>query len=404
MKSLFRSLAALVAAVSIVCPSLAAEAAGFMLVQSRTGKSFGPFEARQGYIARIGSTEYRIGIEGNSRLVFVNVATGREFGPLDFVAGRMVEINGALYTLREASPALRTESTYAPQARIASNTEIVRNTHEGDYAPPPVPPPVVSEIDAMAGQSRTIAKHPDFPSADPGLCVYGWIDPVHVIPYKWEVGGKKAKKASLDYFSVGANSIWNGWTFDFSLIGGAGTGSIVQSGLAVDSASLDDGSGFSVGGGYSHPFMRNGPWEIDGGVRVFYTSLGMDMDGRAMTTYATTTATNIFGEVSTSEQKKYASSKTSADFTEWGVWLDFGATRTYDAWLFKGGVSIAPFTDAEVDAKLHGGSTDYSIKASRQFPLSGWLGAEWGLDSWRYSATITFGSDNMIRLGALYVF
>ena len=208
----------------------------------------------------------------------------------------------------------------------------------------------------------------------------------------------------MDYFAIGANSLWNGWTLDFSLIGGADTGSIVQSGLAVDSASLDGGSGFSVGGGYSHPLMINGPWEITAGARVFYTSLSMDMGGRAMATYETTTTTNIFGEVSTSEHQKYQSTKTSADFTEWGVWLDFGAAYTFEEWLFKGGVSIAPFTDAEVDAKLKGATVDYKIEAERQFPLSGWIGVEWGLDPWRYTATINFGSDNMLRLGALYVF
>ncbi len=401
MKHTLSRLLAIALTALIAIPLFAAsDAATFILEQARTGKRFGPFEARQGITAEIGPANYRIDIEGNSRIVFVKTDDGRKFGPLDFVAGRMVELSDAFYTLRDPLSV----QPPAPPKKFASNAEVVGRTNEGDYAPPPVPPSVVSEIDAMNEDARVIPPHPGFPQPDPGLCIYMWLDPMHVVPYKWDIGGRKGKSASMDYFSIGANSVWNGWLFDFSVIGGADTGSIVESGLAVDSASLDGGSGISFGGGYSRPFMKDGPWEITGAARFFYTSIGMDLNGRAMTAVSPVTSTNMFGEVATTERREYASVKTSADFTEWGFWLDFGASYTFEEWLFKGGVSIAPYTCAEVDAKLHGADGNYKIEAEREFPLSGWLGVEWGLDNWRYTATLNFGSDNMLRLGALYVF
>lgn len=398
---LSRLVAALCAVMVAARIFAAGDAASFILEQARTGAKFGPFEARQGAAARIGSADYTISIEGYSRILFVKKDDGRKYGPLDFVSGRMIELADAFYTLRDP---LAGPTVSPPQKKFASNAEVVHGTKESEYAPPPVPPPVVSEIDAISGSARTIAPHPKFPEPDPGLCVYMWLDPVHMVPYDWEIGGKKSKNASLDYFSIGANSVWNGWLLDFAIIGGADVGEIVQSGLEVDSAKLGGGSGISIGGGYSRPFLRKGPWDITGAARFSYTTIGMDLKGRAMSSVSTVTSTNALGEVTTSEQREYSSYKSSADFTEWGVWLDFGASYFLEEWVFKGGLSIAPYTSAEVDAKIQGADRKYKIEANRKFPLSGWFGVEWGRDAWRYTATLNFGSDNMLRLGALYVF
>jgi hypothetical protein len=375
----------------------AGDAARFLLEHARTRARYGPFEAREGEVAKIGGADYRIGIEGTSQLVFVPLAApGRTYGPLDFVAGRMVEIGDAFYTL--------VDPVDPGAAAFPGGTAAVRRTGTGDSRPPPVPPPVVSEVDALSGSSRTVPKRPMLPPPDPGLRTCLGVEPFHRIPCKWKIGGKEAKTADLDFSSIGANSTWNGWTLDLAFLFDAKAGGIVPDGLALGAASVDDGSGWRIGGGYEHPLLRDGPWEVTGGIRLYYMSLDVDLSSRTLDVDPSLASTNALGEV-VAGVAVYKDSKVSTTFSEWGVWLDFGASWRYGEWLFKAGISIAPATEATLDAGLPGpGDFTYSVDPRRRLPLEGSVGVEWGRGRWRYFGTAVLGSDTSLRLGALYVF
>ena len=397
----------LLTTLAIVCLAAAAtasDAARFSLEHARTHERFGPFEARDGFIARIGGADYRIGIEGDSSLVFVPLAApGRRDGPLEFVVGRMVEIGGSFYTL-VAPSAVVTASAPADTGPRPVTAAVSRRAG-GDSKPPPRPASIVSDIDRMSDPVQAAPPRPVLPPPDPGLRIYMGLEPFHSIPYKWEIGGKEGKSASLDYFSVGANSVWNGWTLEAALIGGADAGGIAPEGLALDSASLDGGTGWRIGGGYELPMLAEGHWSFTGAARAYYMNLDVDLSSRALTTVSSALATNSEGVVTSNVAKEYKDSKTSTSLSEWGIWLDFGASYRFQEWLFKAGVSIAPYTDTSLDAGIPGGSgVTYKVEPKRKLPLEGWVGVEWGLDHWRAFGGVTFGADTALRLGAIHVF
>ncbi len=358
----------------------------FSLEQTRTGERLGPFELRDGAAITLGERAYRLRRAADRRVSFQELGSGEVYGPFELVAGRIIEVGPAFYTVADL---IRVEAGQAPPARLPPSVS----------APPPPPPPIISAVDAASSPAvRPVAPpRPLLPEVDPGLRLSGWFALWQSTPLDWKVGDRSGREAALERVGLGVSSLWDGWTTEASVAADVHSGDLVPTGLEYGGASLEEGSGWRLSGGYQRPFRRDGSWEVVGGVRLAYAHMQADLVSSVLAP----------GSVATNQTQElvYVSRRESVSVDEWSAWIDVGATYRVGAWRLQGGLSVVPWNALTVDGDLAAANgTPMSLDASRTTPLVGTVGASYAIARWRLFGELATGAEGLFRCGVTHVF
>jgi len=258
--------------------------------------------------------------------------------------------------------------------------------------PPPTPPPIpIPE----APTPTTAHPRPPLPAPAQELRAALWLDPLDRTPMKWEVGGLRGSDAEIERTSLGGGLAWRGWSLQLGLSGAVSSGDILPSGLEVSESRLDDGSGWSLAGGYRQIFLREGGWEAYGGLRAVIRRDEADLRSNSATGRSGTNDT---------VELTFAPHVSNLTLTEVALWLDAGLGYSATAWGLSLDLSVQPFGNIAVDGHLPHDGVELPVDAERAQPLYVALGGWLGYAEWRCFGEVAAGSEQRIRLGVSRVF
>jgi hypothetical protein len=348
----------------------AATVSTFTLEAVRGRQVWGPFEMRDGTRINLAAGAYELRIYPPDRLSFISLRSGRVFGPVQGIDGRLLEIDGAMYAFAHGVGAGSRRPPLPPVPQ-----------------PPPTPPP----IPIPEAPAPTLAHpRPVLPAPLEELRVALWIDLLDRTPMKWEVGGERGSDTEIERTSLGGGLAWRGWSLQIGLSGDVSSGDILPGGLEVSESRLDSGSGWSLAGGYRQPFLRDGGWEAYGGLRAVIRRDDADLRSTSATGQGGTNAT---------VELTFASHVTGLTLTEVALWLDAGLAYTATSWGLSLDLSVQPVGNIAVDGDLARGGTDLPVEAKRSQPLYLALGGWLGYEEWRCFGEVAAGAEQRFRLG-----
>ncbi|NLF85307.1 MAG: hypothetical protein GX571_04290, partial [Lentisphaerae bacterium] len=231
-------------------------AESFTLQAVRTERVFGPYTLQDGGRAQVDGHGYQMRIVPPDRLSFISLASGRVYGPVQTIEGRLLELNGQMYAFswRVATAAP------APAAFAVTPRE---------QPPPLAPPPPIPEPIPIPPMADPAPPKPRTPLPPPSTAwhVIGWLAPFHDSALEWKVDGKRGRESDLSRTTLGGAMNWHGWTASLGLSPSVSGGALLPYGMDVTEAELDDGTGWSMSLGYRRPFLRQGRWEATFGGR-----------------------------------------------------------------------------------------------------------------------------------------
>ena len=247
---------------------------------------------------------YQMRIVPPDRLSFISLASGRVFGPVQTIEGRLIEVNGQMYAF-----SWRVGSAIpAPAAPAAATRELP------PPLPPPPPRPASIPIPPLASPAPPRPRTP-LPAPSTEWHAVGWLAPFHDSAIDWKVDGKRGRQSDLSRTTIGGAMSWHGWTASLGLSPSVSGGTLLPYGMDVTEAELDDGTGWSMSLGYRRPLLRQGRWEATGGGRISLSQDKLDLKSTTAVGYAGTNATL---------DVVYESDSSSVTVTELALWLDVG--------------------------------------------------------------------------------
>lgn len=149
----------------------------FVLESVNPVQTYGPYDCRQGVPVDTKEGVFILSCPSPGQIEFVQVATGRRYGPYDFVEGRIVTIGESAYTLAGFGQRMgRTSPAPVPPSRSVRTPPVL--TPSAEPVPQPRPPdrPVPS---TGVGPSTRKPAPPPAPPADRGTPfadVFGTLD------------------------------------------------------------------------------------------------------------------------------------------------------------------------------------------------------------------------------------
>ncbi len=360
----------------------------FTLEATITHRVSGPFPLRDGDRIRLEGKIYEMRIVPPDRLSFIAVVSGRVYGPVQTIEGRLIEIDGSMYAFSWRVKPLTT-ATQATGPRLEAKPRApLPPMPQAPPRPEPIPIPPVP---------RPEPPKPRTPLPDPSRdwSVSLWYAPSHDTPVKWEVDGRNGNKNDLSRKTWGGAMEWHGWMAGLALSSSLGCGDILPRGMDVTESQVDDGDGWMLALGYSRPFLKRGGWLATGGARVTIRQEKADLTGTA-----------IIGQPGTNDSVdvRYDTQTSEITLTEYALWLDLGLD--YDAawWGLYLDLSFQPLGTIDVEGGLMYNGEELSVGVERDQPMAIGVGAWTGIPPWRLFADLTAGTESLMRIGLIYDF
>ena len=389
-RSLFihpRILAKIVAAVFLIVPvsgraNLKTER--FWLENMVTREISGPVLRQTGHRFQIGSQGFVVLDSAPGKIRVAMYPQGDPFGPYDIVESRIIDIG-----LPAAYNIVNVQKAEVPELPPdLSGLVGVYVKGEQKEAPPAEP-----EWELL-------------PISEWPLRTGGWIEPFHTTDYDWKVGGFAGKK-SLDVKStrLGARLDWGTAFVQLGLVTGAKqSGSITPSLVTIESLSLRNGSGFSLSGGYLHPFYLAEGWTALLGGELGFSSESYDLVGRTLLRTETpavpaTETASATAETTPTYRYEYRNTSSSFDLREFLATAAAGVQFDGDFWGSYGLMCIDIVSDVKADGSVSLNGDTLSLEAERSHPVGVEVGAWCYLfDEIRADAALRLGGTQLLRL------
>ncbi len=366
----------------------------FWLENMVTREISGPVLRQTGHRFQIGSQGYVVLDSEPGTVRIAKYPQGDPYGPYDIVESRIIDIGlTAAYNIVNVQKAVVPE---LPPDLSGLVGVYVKGEKKKEPPPPPAPAPI--------------------PMSEWPLRVGVVVEPFHTTDYDWKVG-KFAGKKSLDLKSsrLGVRLDWgNGFVQLGHALNGKQSGSITPDLVSIESLRLESGSGFSISGGYLHPFYLADGWDaLVGGVAEL-SSESYDLVARTLVRKETAEETPSNSPDSDSADSETADSKTPAKTTYSYAYAN--TTSTLDLrellltaaagvqfhegfWGAYGLFCIDLLSNIKTDGSVTVNGNDLSLEADRSHPIGVEAGA-WCyiLEQLRADAAVRIGATQLLRL------
>ena len=396
--SLRRAPTALLAAILLVVPAAVLanlKTERFWLENMVTREICGPVLRQTGHRFQIGSQGYVVLDCEPGHIRVAKYPQGDPYGPYDIVESRIIDIGlAAAYNIVNVQ---RAEVPELPPDLSGLVGVYVKGEEKEEAPPPPAPEPIpMSEWPLRAGVL---------------------IEPFHTTDYDWKVGGYEGKK-SLDLKSsrLGVRLDWgNGFVQLGHVLNGKQSGSITPDLVSIESLHLESGSGFSISGGYFHPFPLADGWDALVGGAAEFSSESYDLVARTLirkevsaetppeSTEDKTTESETTGSettpVKTTYSYEYGNTTSSLDLSEFLLTVAAGVQFHEDYWGAYGLFCIDLVSNVKADGSVMVNGNDLSLEAERSHPIGVEAGAWcYVFDQLRADAAVRIGATQLLRL------
>jgi hypothetical protein len=362
----------------------------FWLENMVTREIGGPVLRQTGHRFQIGSQGYVVLDSEPGTVRLAKYPQGDPYGPYDIVESRIIDIG-----LTAAYNIVNVQKAEVPELP-PDLSGLVGVYVKGEKKKAPPPPPTPAKIPMSEWPLRA------------GIL----IEPFHTTDYNWKVGGYSGKK-SLDLKSsrLGVRLDWgNGFVQLGHVINGKQSGSITPDRVSIESLHLDSGSGFSVSGGYLHPFYLADGWDALVGGIAELSSSSYDLVARTLvrkeTTPAETPSESPDGEPAETETAaaptytyEYGTTTSSLDLRELLLTAVTGVQFHEGFWGAYGVFCIDLVSNVKADGSVTVNGNELSLDADRTHPIGVEAGA-WCylLDQLRVDAAARLGATQLLRL------
>lgn len=383
-------------AVLVSIPSLFAR--DFFLGNPRTSSVSGPFQLESGTRCRLSGRPYEIIVHNDGRFSLKSLSDGTRFGPFQTVDNRLISVNSEIYCFNwnaaSARSALQSGAVRKSEAERAYEADSKPVTVTGLTAEPARPK-------RLAAPNETPPRHVPakdlvhLPEPEESFSGNIWFAPHYTTPVKWKINSKRGKQSDIERLCGGGDIGWNSWKAQLSVSPSVKSGGIVPT--DDGSASIDDGTGWSLALGYNRPFLFESGWSANAGLRGM---LRKDKGTLSSSSFVADSQADTNGVYSVSKKK----ASTSVSMTELSLWVDLGLSYTYEDWCLYSEFSFQPFSDYSVSGNLSYAGEEMSLEAERASPVAFRIGGWYVYDQMRIFADVTLSSDTIFRIGCGFSF
>ena len=389
MTTLFKATAA--CTVFLVFASIAFAGEVFSFQNLRDSSVQGPYRLRNGARIRLGGVDYEVLTPSAGRVSFKSLSNGVVYGPIQAVDGRIGVVGNASYCLREAAD---NEAVVAPRPQQAANTR------PDPFVPPP--PAMPAMIEVPEPQTQTVVKPKDLrplPDSPSVFRLSGWLASIDNSSVDWKIDSSKSGDGDIERTTIGGDVEWNNWIASVAFSPTVECGDMASGGTGVTGVSLEDGTGWSLAGGYRRVFLSEGNWSAKAGIRGQIRQESGDLSAQSVIRKEETDTNGVV-----SVKSEHLTQSSSITIRELSLWIDLELTYAEDNWGVYAGVYIQPVSDYNVSGSIHYGEGSLPLDAERALPIDVTAGGWYGFDRWRVFADITVGTDTRLRLGCGYDF
>ncbi|MBQ9727747.1 MAG: hypothetical protein IJV65_09615 [Kiritimatiellae bacterium] len=404
-----RILSALLFALAAASAS-AADYKSMWITDVLSGRTIGPVVNKPGNRFPAGGRQWVVLRAGRGETDFADAATMKSEGPFALVEQRMFTLGDAAYVFTRvadfegddpgADAAVVSQAERAP-------AEKGRHPWSADLPERWVLAPLPSTNPGAhkePGRTWHLERLQVAPSAT------AWFEPVVESRYDWELGGMAGNKGvDFERRRVGASGYWNGFSAEAALVAsGKSSGSLVPDGTSLSSLSLSGGSGWRLAAGYEYAAVIDGGWSATAAAYGVYESVSVD--AKAVTTKekdilveSVSTAEDGTETVVETTEKGYGFSSWGADATLEDARLGVALGLQYDDWYWGADATVLVdcWSDTSIDVSVPVLSATHKLEAERTRPVAIRLGAWYcPADRWLLEASVSFGSETALRLGA----
>ena len=351
----------------------------------------GPYRLRKGERINLGGASYEVLTPSAGRVSFKSLSNGVVYGPIQAVDGRIGVVGNASYCLRAAAD---NAAVVAPRPRQTVNAR------PDPFVPPP--PAMPAMIEVPENQTQTLVKPKDLrplPDSPSVFRVYGWLAPIDNTSVDWKIDSSKSGDGDIERTTIGGDVEWNNWIGSVALSPTVECGDIASGGSGVTGVSLENGTGWSLAGGYRRVFLSEGNWTAKAGIRGQIRQESGDLSVQSV---IRRDETDTNGVVSVKSEHHTRSS--SITIRELSLWIDLELAYTEDNWGAYSGVYIQPVSDYNVSGSVHYGEGSLPLDAERALPIDVTVGGWYSFDRWRVFADLTVAADTRLRIGCSYDF
>ena len=384
------------AALAAAAPAPAASYKAMWITDVRSGRTVGPVVNKPGNRFRAGGSQWIVLQSKPGEVNFAAADTLDPQGPFGLVEQRMFGLGGDPYVFTrvadyEGSDPGADESRVSQAERAPA--EKGRHPWSRDLPERWVLAPLPS-TNPGAHKAPARSWRPVRLDVAPSATV--WIEPLHADAYDWSLGGLSGSDAALETRRVGVSGYWNGFFAEAAVVSsGKSDGTLVPDGTSLSSLRIGGGDGWHLAAGYRYAVVIDGPWSADASAFASYDSLSAD-------------ASAVAADVAQSPDGEEG--ETVGSFRDWrgGLSMDgfrfgLGLGLSYDEWYWGANARILVdcLTDTSLDASVDVLGRSYAIGADRANPVGGQIGLWYcPADRWLLEASVSFGTETAVRLGA----
>ena len=258
--------------------------ARFWLTETISGKTTGPIPAVAGTRFKTAHGDWIISAVEAGKILLSDAKTGKTYGPYGFQPQRIIMLGdkAMLFSKIENAAALppplrRQPLTDLPAPLPTRTAQTREDAPQGwDRKPPPSTNPG-DHLNRPAPFSLEAREHP--------AAIEIWFEPLHSVKYDWSLGGYTGNQGKkLEASHIGASGTWRNFFIETSYINDAKiSGSIVPEGTYLSDFTVDNGSGFSLAGGYVYSFVIDQNWNAGFGGFIQYERTTFDMNATVLT-------------------------------------------------------------------------------------------------------------------------
>ncbi len=380
---------AFVAAAIFLFASLSFAGEVFSFQNLRDSTVFGPYRLRYGEKINIGGTTYEVLTSSAGRVSFKSLSNGVVYGPIQTVDKRIGVIGNGSYRLLEMpDDYVSNTPAHAPHAARTA-------------APPsepfvPQPPAMPELIEVPEQKPQTLVPPQDLrplPKTEAVFRILGWYAPIDNSSVDWKIDSSKSGDGEIERSTIGADVEWNNWIASASFSPSVECGDIAKGGGTITGASLEDGIGWSIAGGYRRAVLSEGGWIAKIGLRGQIRQESGDLSVQSVSRFDETDTNGVV-----SVRSVYRTRTSSMTVRELSLWIDMEISYSSDDWGLYTLLSFQPISEFSVSGSIYSGG-HLSIDAERPLPLDVTAGCWYGFNGWRIFADITLAADTRFRMG-----
>ncbi len=393
MKPLTKTTAACAAFLTFISLAVAGDVFSFQNLRDAT--VFGPYHLRKGEKLNVGGITYEVVTPSAGRVSFKSLSSGIVYGPVQAIDGRICVIGNGSYCLREAS-----EDAVANTPPPPSPPPRPTDAHREPFVPQPPAMPDMIEVPEQQNQSFVPSQDlRPLPDSQPVFRVLGWIAPIDNTPIDWKIDSTKSGDGEIERTSVGGDVDWNNWVASVSLSPSVECNDMASGGTGITGASLEDGTGWSLAGGYRRALLSEDGWTAKVGLRGQIRQESGDLSVHSVSRIDETDTNGVV-----TVKSVHRTQTSSITIRELSLWIDLEIAYSMENWGLYSLLSFQPISDYNVSGSIHYGTVDLSIDAERSLPLAVMVGGWYGFDRWRFFADLALAADTRFRIGCGYDF